>query len=345
MGILTPAALHNNWKINRFAKVYLFAEQNTFEKERHRTILTSIIFPAGLTPFNHDTISFPGASVEDVINSALMLPFSEGKRFIYVKNVHQVRAAQEKLLAEELPNLPATTIVIFESNKTKKDNQKSILAKTIAKLGDIVYFWRPRMQDIPRMISKKVVESGKTIAPEAARFIAEDTGDDQAQLMMEIEKLLLYCRDTKVIGLKEAAEVCGQTAVHNLFELRDSLQARNVKKSIAILEYLLQERVEPIKIINSLYQAYRRLLVAKLMIQEKKMSKDDIVPALGINTYYEKHFFSDLNHFELDELINNLERIREADVGIKTGKADPECTLAVLILRLSGCNELMKLQR
>jgi len=342
MGTLKPDALLRNWKTKRFARVYLFAEQNYFEKEQYIASLVQILFPGGLSVFNHEAVSFPGSTVQDALNSALMLPFTDAKRFVHLKGIEYLNTQQQETLAKGVVNLPETTLMICETNKSQKETLRSVLGKTIAKAGDIIFFWKPGIYDLPRIVTKRVAGSGKTIAPEAARFIAEDSGDDQGQLMMEVDKLLLYCADKRVIGLKEAAEVCGQTATHNLFDLRDSLQARNTEKSMAILEHLLLNRIEPINILNFLYQMYRRLLLAKLMM-EKKMNRENIVPLLGINTYYDKHFFSDLNHFGLDELIGCLSHIREADKEIKTGKAKAEGKLAVLVLKLSGSKQFVEL--
>ncbi|MFH1380216.1 MAG: DNA polymerase III subunit delta [bacterium] len=345
MGILTPQVLLHNWKIKKFANVYLFAEENTFEKELHVDLLNSFIFPEGPSPFNGEIFSFSQAAVSDILTSAMMLPFIGSKRFVQVKDLQEASSAQQKQLADGLESLPETTLLIIDICRPKRDIAGSYIVKKIQKIGEIVYFWRPRPEDLPRMVSKRVSEAGKTISPDAARFIVDDAGDDQMQIMHEIDKLLIYCADKKVIGLKETAEICGQTNLYNMFDLRDSLQARNTKKSIAVLHQLLYERVEPVKIIYSLYQAYRRMFLAKLMLERPGMHEEEVRASLNINNFYEKHFFSDLTQFDTEELAGYLERISDADEEIKTGKINPESKLTALVLEISGFDQFVKLKR
>ncbi|MBD3272465.1 MAG: DNA polymerase III subunit delta [Elusimicrobia bacterium] len=343
MGILNQSQLERKFKTNVFSKIYLFAEQNEFEKECTIALLTRIIFPDGMTPFNQDLFSFPGSTVHDVLSSCMMLPFGSAKRLVRVKGIEHCTIAQQKQIAEGFPAVPSSTILILEAHEPKRSIQNKHIVKVIRNEGEVVYFWRPRVEDLPRIITQRVRDEGKTISPDAARFLADQIGDEQNLLVQEIEKLLIYCADQRVIGIKETAAMCGQSSVHNMFDLRDSMQARNAKKSVYVLKQLCADRVEPVVIVHTLYQTFRRLLLAKLMMEEKNMSREETESLLHVNAYYEKHFFQDLNCFTKEELCNNLLLLSEADEEIKTGRAEPQGKLTALVLLLAGGQQMMKL--
>lgn len=341
MSIQTPATLLKNVRSRKFPTVYLCAGENHLEKKRFFDELVSNLFPEGVSPFDHDVFSLPGPAVNDIVSSALILPFGVKKRLVQVKYLNLAHVSFKKNLSTYLDHIPCSTILFLETSEIKKKLQTTPLAKAVEKYGELVYFNMPRNEELPAVVSQAILHAGKKISPEAARFVAEGAKDEYARMMQEIDKLLIFCADKNVIGLKEAAEISGQPATHNTFELRDALQAKNTKKSIDILQNLFHSRVEPVLIIYSLYHTYRRLLMAKLMIDRHKVSAEQVRHALKINAYFDRHYFSDLHHFKIDELVDCMEKISEADVMIKTGKADPQDILTALLFEFTGFKQLV----
>ena len=100
----------------------------------------------------------------------------------------------------------------------------------------------------------------------------------------------------------------------NIFSFIDAVLMKNVKLSFEYLNELKAINFNELGALTLLYNSFRNVL----MMQGGKGKNT------GLNTWQINNLQGKLNYYRIPELINNLKIIREAEIGIKTGKMSQE---------------------
>ena len=148
----------------------------------------------------------------------------------------------------------------------------------------------------------------------------------------EIDKLLLYKIDDKIVKDEDIEEVISKNPEKEIFNLLNSVSNKDISSSFNSLKVLLSANMDEIIIIDSLAKQFRTLYQVKIL--NGKMSNEEISKKLGINPYVIKLSLNLINNFKEIELLNILYDLSECDRSIKISGFDKRKVLENFLLGL-----------
>lgn len=299
--------------------IYLFYGQDFFSIQKAIKKITSAK-DLEVNYFNGDMSSF--------VNSLLSTSFFVTKRVFILKSyLEKIGTDDEKKLVEGLKKTPEDTLVVFIEDKEPKGEIK----KLITKEGKIKSFNKPTERDLISYINKRVSEEGSRIAPLAAERLASFVGPDYWQLEEEIKKLTLYKLDDPQEEGIQASDVdllvkSGFEA--NIFELMDAISTKNQRKSIKLLSQFLESGENEIYILSMIAKQFRNIAMAKF---EDNINESSFAKKANIHPYVAKKSIAQSRNFEKPEIIKIYNKIKEADLALKSG-GEPKHTLESIFI-------------
>jgi|GEM_PF-2666505 len=336
MPVLTPASLQTKLKAKQFVAAYLLSgEELQFIENTANAIETAL----NIDEMGKEVFFGSDLHVNDLIMSAQTLPFMSGARFIVVKDSNKIKSADAKLLSSFIAEgLPDTSHLLFiwPEKLSKKNNA---LSDALAKSADCVEFRRLYDNEIPSWIHQRCKDAGKSIDPQAAQYLADQTGNSLLDISNEIEKLMLFCAGVKSISLADVKASVGNVKQYDLNDICDAVERRDLSNALVICESLLGGGEAGLRILASVARALRRFTVAKSMLEEEKSCIADIKSQLRLHPYFARDFFSNLQKFTLAELTSSLTQIQKADLSLKSsGRPEVSVLQSLLISALQKVN-------
>jgi len=276
-------------------------------------------------------------------------------------------------LLEYLENRPApTTVLIFTVTSTLSSNQKVV--KVISKIGKVISFGRFRQSryvnrdPMYQMVVAKLREHKKTIAPDAFIELQKKTGNDMRQTFDELDKLVTFVGEKQRIEKDDVEELVTRTSFDSIFDLTNAISQRSLPLALANLKSVMEKGDHPdvkkriLGIHAMLTRHIRLLLQAKLLLENgdlkpemarmdydvfmrgayKKLPPtlaDKLPDAKELNILkqhpYALHItMRQASNFTIQELVNAMGRLLEADIQLKTGRLTPQLVVEMLVMDL-----------
>ncbi|MDR3256720.1 MAG: DNA polymerase III subunit delta [Endomicrobium sp.] len=282
------------------------------------------------------------SSAEDILNALQTFPFLSERKVIIVKGTNKIKAVDAERLTGYLSNIIETScLILLYSDNYKKETvakRKEFINKCIASKNCIAVDCRKQYEnEVKVFIKNEFDQRDKIVSHDVISRIVNENGTDLLNISNEIEKLSLFVgKNKKDITQNDFEKISGYTKEVNIYSLSSNIEAKDLKKTIFILEKLLSEGEEPVMILSAISSAVRKMLNAKSMIEEQGISVDDTASALRIHSFYAGSFFANLKKHNTKKLKINLKTILQADISIKTGNSDATSALEKNILSI--CN-------
>ena len=322
---------------------YFFYGEETFLAWEFVNELKEALISPDITDYNVERFNLEDSSWAEVIDSARALPFFISPWRIIVVEVpkgkkESISSREESILKDYFSSPPSkTVIVIVFSGKIKKNTSLfkffSSLSPAVASLKELRYL---KEKALFAWMDKKFLSQGKTAAPEAKIKLQELTGNDLRKVSNEIEKLITFVGDKKVIELDDVNQVSGWVKTFFEWEIADSLGKADFERSLIVLNNLFKEGVKPEYILGSMAKFFRDIFLAKLLLKEKSMDRKAIFKELRPhihekfrNFYVAKfrEFFSLVEKFSMGDLNRVLAELEEVDLKMKTTSLTPQTLL------------------
>jgi DNA polymerase-3 subunit delta len=141
-------------------------------------------------------------------------------------------------------------------------------------------------------------------------------GPDVRRLTIEIEKLSTAALPEKTIDADLVDALVANVREIPNFDLTDNLVGGNRKKAIQVLTKILDDGAEPIALIGLLSYNFRRLLMAKDLM-ERGADRGTVTKAAKLYGNPE-HFLSTARRADINQLKHAVVRLAETDLAIKT---------------------------
>lgn len=144
-------------------------------------------------------------------------------------------------------------------------------------------------------------------------------GTDKLTLSNEMDKLINYALDTKIVDKETIDLLCIKTSDVIIFDLTDNLGNKNTKAALKCLNDLIENK-EPIqKIVIMIAKHFKSLLVAKIAKIENKNVMDELATK---STFAANKYINQAKYFKLEELVKIVKELAKLDVDSKTGNID-----------------------
>lgn len=270
-------------------------------------------------------------------------------------------------LLEYLENGTApTTVLIFTVTSTLSGNEKVV--KVITRVGKVISFGRFRQSryvnrdPMYQMVVARLREHKKTIAPDAFIELQKKTGNDMRQTFDELDKLVTFVGEKQRIEKGDVEGLVTRTSFDSIFDLTNAIGQRSLPLALANLKSVMEKGDHPLLIHAMLTRQIRLLLQAKLLLENgdlkpemarmsydafqrsayKKLPPDlaDKLPDSKELNILKQHPYAlhitlrQAANFTIQELVNAMGRLLEADIQLKTGRLTPELVVEMLVMDL-----------
>jgi len=307
------------------------------------------------------SLETPGASLErfslketgwrDIVDTARTIPFSFSPWRIMAVEI--AAAAEEEMTSVEQEILrayfasptPKTILVVLFDGKIRKTKP---LYKTFCSLpGSAV-----RVEELKGLkeeglfgwLDKRAAAAGKRISSDAVDRLLDASGNDLQRLGNELEKLITFVGDKKLIDVSDVEELSAGVRNYPEWELSDNLAKSDPGRILRVLNRRFQEGDRPERIFYSLAAFFRDLLTAKVMLREETDRKDifrQVRPQFSEkfgNFYWTKlrEFFGLVERFTFRDLSHLISRLEQVDLKIKTSDVSAQALFESFILEYCG---------
>ena len=239
------------------------------------------------------------------------------------------RADFEKALAEHVPLLPDSTVLVVLVDELLDANSPLLKAAQIH--GEAIQSILPKGAALESWISKRARGIGITISPQAATLLANFIGSQLRLLANELDKLATYVGESKTITADDVRKLSAQVQEARIFDLTDALAQRNRKQALDILHELLVDGEPPLVLISTITSQVRSLLLVKGLAQ-KGMRAAQIASATGIAPFVAEKALRQVGKFSVSQLENAYRQLLATDAALKRSRMTPEMALDLLVV-------------
>ena len=232
------------------APVFLIIGQEFYLKDKVQKALIEKFTTPGSEDFDMVTFYGDDCETENVIEQLEMMPFMSKNRIIILKNFDKLQVKDKNLLAEYVSNPVNSSILILTAEKL---DERSKSAKVINEQAISIICRAPyNAEDIARWLRNELREQNYEMGNDSINLFANSIETDYLIAANELEKLIIYTKNTGKITIEDVRESVGKSKTDNVFDLQNALGNRNLKKALQVLENMLANNESAVFIITML---------------------------------------------------------------------------------------------
>jgi DNA polymerase-3 subunit delta len=296
------------------APVYMFYGAEDLLKNEAVSAMEKIVADPASRDFNCGVFYVPDSDIETIMATAEAMPFMAEKRFVVVKRINKLPAAQDAALAKyiERPFASTCLVLVGEEKLPKRALFTAIEAKY-----PTVNFYRLYENEIPAWIRETVRARGMDITGDAAMLLLELAGDNLYDVSQEIEKLALYASGEKTLAVSHVRSCCGSHRENTAFDLLPALARRDTGRSLGLLESMLAGGTDEFAVLAAVSDFFRKV---NRFTEAMKCgsTEQDALSAAGVR-YYSDEFLENARLLRSADIKKILPLILETEIRIKSG--------------------------
>lgn len=216
-------------------------------------------------------------------------------------------------------------IIIVEESVDKRTSEYKKIAK-IAECTEFKFMDEIKVKEYIIQILKKY---NLKISNEDAEYMSQVCGNQKANIINELNKLVIYTEESDCITKDMIDKVCSKSLNAKIFDLLSNIVNR--KKNIAIkeLDELLMQKEPIVKIYIMLYKQIKQMYMIKYL---KEKNTPNILQIIGIHPYTFKNLSRSCDGYKLSTLRKIIRSFDEYDEKTKNGEMDFEIGLKKIIM-------------
>ena len=303
---------------------------------------------ADLMDSNRHVVSAARARPDEVLAMCNSLPFLDTMRLIEIEGVLASqqgtgggrrsgrRAASAagawSQLADAVPTLPDTTLLIFIDGDAQQSNP---LLRTLSESCTVHREATPNAQALLQWIKRRAEDKGSSITPPAMQVLAELVGGDLWTIDRELEKLSLYAAGREITDTDVRAMVpYAQEA--NIFAAVDAVMDGRPGPALRSLMQLIEDGQEPLYIIAMIERQLRLIALAR-DLTDRGVAQPELGRRMGTNSdFVVRKTLGQARRLTLPQIRSKYRRVLESDLAIKQGRLDPALSLQLLVADLAA---------
>ncbi len=249
------------------------------------------------------------------------------------KNRSESRAGFEKGLAEYIPHLPETTVLIVLVDEELTSS--SPLRKAAEEHGKVMQYTLPKGAALESWISRRATSLGVKITSDATTMLANFIGNQLRLLANELDKLATYVGPGATITVEDVRQLSAQVQEARIFDLTDALAQRNRKQALDLLHDLLADGEPPLKLISTITSQVRSLLLVK-ELADNGLRISQIVSATGMAPFVAEKALRQIGKFSPAQLEGAYRQLLATDAALKRSRLTPDMALDLLVVNFGN---------
>ena len=312
--------------------VLLFVGEDRFSKEKALRELIDSLFKDPSNELDYKIFHGADADPAEVLDHISTLPFTAGTRLVVIKETEKIDAVLRAGLIRYIHHPSRSTCLVLDAADISVLNGFEEAARQIT----VRRFAAVSGKDLTARMRDILAARGKKLEPEAAAILRELQGGDLLSLQQELEKLVAYTGQRKVITAGDVEEVSGRSLMRSAFDITGAIDGRKTEEAIRICSDLGKTGKREYEIIGILSWHLKRMLRAKLL-QAKGETVYRIAGILRVGRQYQDEFFGQVAALTAAQLKARIAVLLEADLEIKRATFDPRMVLEFAVVRLCFC--------
>lgn len=277
------------------------------------------------------------ASADDIVRSAMTLPFMTAMRLVAVRRSQALAARGADALGAYArdPN-PSTCLLLLadEPLDAGRDRRAPHWLLGAVPARWVVALPARRGRALEEWLRQRAAREGLTVGEEAARLLVQWVGDDTTALLGEARKAALAAGpDARSVGVREVTAVVGEHRLSGVFDLTRAVERGEVGPALRTLDRLLATE-EPVLLLSLLVREARAALVIRDM-RARGQSTEQIARALRRPAPVVEAVAARVAAVPETALARRLERCWEVERRVKSG-GDPRAEMTALVVDLCG---------
>lgn len=264
-----------------------------------------------------------GRLAESARTGSLFAP----KRAIVVRGAEALKGDEEAFASYVDDPSPDVTLVLMAIKPDKRrTGWKRYLAKATLRSAE-----PKRGQALRAYVGDELRRRGLRLAPEALEDLLERFGQDLRRLLGEVDKLEAFAFGRKDLTAADVAAVQGRGMAKPLYLLSDAVAAREPAVALGLMEALLEDGEEPLRILSTIHRTLRQVRAAR-SLQEARAPREEMLSLLPPNMAFKlPALLEAARRWSEPELRRGILAVSEQDQAIKTG-ADARAALTAALV-------------
>ncbi len=176
-------------------------------------------------------------------------------------------------------------------------------------------------KDIYKYVEDYIKDRGYKIDKYNLDYLVELLGNDINNINNEIDKILLYLNDDKVISREVIDKLVSDNIDNIMYEFTNAVLDRDYEKISKMYNDFKIENVGYDYLIGSLGNALRGALVIKILYNQGN-SNNEIAKFIGKKEFYIKKMIERLYNYTVDDLCMMIDKLGIIDREYKSGKSN-----------------------
>ncbi|MFP4314031.1 MAG: DNA polymerase III subunit delta [Alphaproteobacteria bacterium] len=295
-----------------------------------KTVVDDLHDPFNVCVLSQDGLNDDPARLGDEANAMSMMG---GKRLIRIEDAGD-KCTQ--IIKEYLENPNTDALILLEGGDLGPRSSLRKLCET-AKNAAALPCYVDDERGLSQIIRQHIQSENLQIDRSAVEWLAANISGNRQKVRAELEKLVIYKgREQSPITLEDAQNICGQAGAQNFDDLANFTGGNNPDAALKSFNTLMDEGIAEIAVLRVLQNHFRRLHLAKALMQEGS-SADDAMKNLRPPVFFKQQniFKLQLNRWSHDKLEKILDKLSELEAQSKKTGTPVRTLCAQAVLSIS----------
>lgn len=275
-----------DWKKGAFKPVYWLEGEEEYFIDKAVDYVEHHILNESESSFNLSIFYGKDASWPDVVNACRRYPMFAERQVVILKEAQQMKDVEKLEPYVENPS-PSTVFVV--SYKDKKLDARKKFAKTVKEKGVLITTKKMYDRELPEWTKDMVQSKGLTITPKGLALLVDHIGNDLTRIENEVDKISVNLGKRTGITEDDIENFIGVSKEFNIFELQSAMAAKDLAKSIRIIQYFeANPKSAPVQLVlPSLYSFFSKVF---MVFGAGTNDEKTIATAIGVAPYFVKDY-------------------------------------------------------
>jgi len=343
MARISPEELLARLEKGKAIPAILLLGEEAYLRDSCRELLIERFVPAPARTWAVSRYSADRGETQEATDQAQTMAMLSPQQLVFLEGAEAIEKLGEKNRDEAVASLdaylenpaPFTVLVVEATSLDQRMKLGKLLAeKTLVVecgLGENAGERQAAAVALARAIVK---EQGAEFEKGAAEDLAEFVAADLMRLKTEIEKLVTYAAERKMIRREDVSALVVSEKTTTVWELADMLASRQPKRALEFLDRLLRDGEEPLPMLGAMTWMYRKLIEAS---EVKGVTNGwQAARALGMRPEQAELALQNARKISKPRLLSGLRALQKADDRLKGGGEDARTVMEFLVTELTS---------
>lgn len=261
------------------------------------------------------------SSISDILDEVSMISLFSSEKVVigYNFDIGKINDNDRDYLIRYLNNNSNDRYIILIAGKVDGRSKDYKIFKDKFKIIDLLQV--DNGKDIYKYVEDYIKDRGYKIDKYNLDYLVELLGNDINNINNEIDKILLYLNDDKVISREVIDKLVSDNIDNIMYEFTNAVLDRDYEKISKMYNDFKIENVGYDYLIGSLGNALRGALVIKILYNQVN-SNSEIAKFIGKKEFYVKKMIERLYNYTVDDLCMMIDKLGIIDREYKSGKSN-----------------------